>query len=127
MPYKDYNKQLEASKKNYQKNKDKIKVKQKEYWQTERGKKSSRISCWKKLGIKSQNFDEVYERYINTEYCELCNVELKDGRKSNSRNLDHQHASGELRNIICLRCNNQRKIIDNKFIFVLLEIHRYHK
>ena len=124
MPYKDYKKQLEASRKNYKKNKEKIKEYQKEYNRSEKGKKSARISGWKKRGIVSQNFDELYERFINTTHCEVCNIELIEGTLNDSRSLDHQHASGEIRNILCHRCNSARCIIDNKFVYVLLEIHR---
>lgn len=140
--YREKNKEKlkEHKKKKYQENKVKEKEKQKRYRESEKGKKIkqqynnsckgikiSRISNWKKHGIKSSNFDLVYERYINTNYCEVCNIELITGRdnKSNTRCLDHHHASGEIRNIVCKRCNCNRQKIDLKFMYVLQELHRY--
>ena len=89
----------------HQKNKDKIK----EYYQTPQGKKTRRISKWKHRGVIHQNFDELYEKYINTEHCELCSVKLTEGKRTNTtRVLDHDHESGEFRNIICHYCNIRR-------------------
>jgi DNA repair exonuclease SbcCD ATPase subunit len=90
-------------------NKDKIKECKKQYYQTEQGKKSKRISNWKISGVIHQNFDELYEKYINTEHCELCSVELTEGKRTNTtRVLDHEHQTGEFRNILCHSCNRKR-------------------
>ena len=90
-----------------EKNKDKIK----EYNQTEKGKKTRRIGKWKFMGIVHHNFDELYEKYINTEYCELCSVELTEGKRTTktTRCLDHDHSTGEFRNILCHSCNVKRR------------------
>ena len=118
----------EHNKKYYEKNKEKILSKQKEYdeknrekikeyqkeyykqyYQTEKGKKGNRISNWKYNGVVHHNFDELYEKYINTEHCELCNIKLTEGKRTNTtRCLDHNHESGEFRNIICHYCNIRR-------------------
>ena len=109
---KEYNKEyyeknkeilLQKKKEYYENNRDKIK----EYRQTEQGKKIYRISNWKSSGVIHQNFDELYEKYINTEYCELCNIKLTEDKKTTktTRVLDHDHESGEFRNIICHSCN----------------------
>tara|TARA_R110002126_G_scaffold40007_1_gene117958 strand:+ start:319 stop:891 length:573 start_codon:yes stop_codon:yes gene_type:complete len=120
-------KKRERDKLYYQKNKDKKNQQRKEWSQTEQGKKLCKITDWKSQGIKSSNFDLVYERYINTNYCEVCNIELTHGRYNTktTRCLDHQHASGEIRNILCHHCNTQRKSIDLKHMYVLQELHRY--
>jgi hypothetical protein len=70
-------------------------------------KKSKRISKWKRRGVIHHDFDELYEKYINTEYCELCSVKLTEGKRSThtTRCLDHNHETGEFRNIICHYCN----------------------
>jgi len=80
------------------------------YDQTENGKKSKRISDWKYRGVKSDNFDELYEYYVNCWECENCGVELIEGLYGNNKKcLDHCHITGEFRNVLCHYCNLLRK------------------
>tara|TARA_R110002126_G_C10105857_1_gene466727 strand:- start:46 stop:438 length:393 start_codon:yes stop_codon:yes gene_type:complete len=111
---------------NYQKNKEKIKEKKrlwrlqnqdkviemnKKYYQTPAGKKAQRIGNWRKSGVICDDWDALYEKYINTEQCELCNVELTEDKNNTSttRCLDHDHETGLFRNVLCLACNTRRK------------------
>jgi hypothetical protein len=97
---KEYNKEWREKNKEYDK----------EYKQTEKGKKSNRISTWKHNSIKSDNYDKLYEYFINVKNCEECEVELVEGNKSNnSRCLDHNHKTGLFRNVLCNSCNVKRK------------------
>ena len=96
MPFKD-----PETKKEY--NKQYLKV----YRQTDAGIKSRRKSIWRSRGVVSDDFDALYEKYINTTNCEKCNIELVDGIYGfNKRCLDHDHNTGEFRFILCCRCNN---------------------
>ena len=59
---------------------------------------------WKKIGIKfNDNFEEWYARYINSNECEKCNEPYKSLR---DRCMDHDHITGEPRNILCQSCNS---------------------
>ena len=64
--------------------------------------KSVKKRKWKFLGVDMDNFDEIYNRYINSSQCELCN---KIYEKTYDRCLDHCHTTGKFRNVVCRRCN----------------------
>ena len=112
-------KHKERCKKNYQDNHDKrteydkekrqteeYKIMMANYRQSEAGKKSTRISCWKQVGVISDDYNALYTKWKETTHCEECNVELIEGNKGqNKKMLDHNHNTGEFRNIICHRCN----------------------
>lgn len=101
----------EQKKERDKKNKEKNKEKRREYLQTPKGLKSSRIQRWKTLGVIHNDYNELYEKYINTELCESCNCELTiDKRKTKTTKcLDHCHNTGEFRNILCHSCNIKRR------------------
>ena len=101
-------------KKHYQLNKEKRKQQQKEWSQTESGKKSLRIRSWKYQGMilpEGETWDSIYRKYIECKKCEQCNNVFKN---SMDRHLDHCHTSGFIRNIVCRRCNRLRGIEDAK-------------
>ena len=101
---KEYNKEY------YENNKEKIKETVKEWSQTESGKKSQRIANWKQFGVKHDDFNSLYEYYINCKFCEHCNVELVEGSFGNNKKvLDHDHETGLFRNILCHICNCKRR------------------
>ena len=85
----------------YAENKDKIK----KYNQTETRKKTKRITNWKRSGVLCDNFDELYNKYMNTNECDVCKHDFSKYKKS----LDHCHKTGLFRQILCHRCN----VMDN--------------
>jgi hypothetical protein len=94
---------IKEQKKEYrEKNKEKIK----EYNQTEDRKKSNKISDWKHKGVISNDYNALYEKYINTNECELCSISITSGKGiTGKKHLDHCHVTGEFRNILCGVCN----------------------
>ena len=124
MPFKDPNKKQEYDKEYREKNKEKIKEYQKEYKQknkeqikeyerTPQRKKLKIIAQWKYQGIIFFDYDLLYEIFINTEYCDLCNVKLTTGLKptKTTRCLDHDHSINDcenVRDILCHSCNVKR-------------------
>jgi hypothetical protein len=102
-------KRKEYMKEYTEKNKEKISEYGKKYNQTETGKKCNRITTWKQIGVKSDDYNSLYEYFINVKNCEECNVELVEGIVINGRCLDHDHSTGLFRNVLCRSCNSKRQ------------------
>jgi len=60
---------------------------------------------WKKLGLNMDNFEEIYYKYIIATHCQLCN---KQFTKTIDRQMEHCHATGQFRNIVCRSCNQKK-------------------
>ena len=113
MPYKDPEKHKECMKKYRDANKDKTKEYHTNYRKTDKGKKSHRISEWKYQGLISDDYDAIYDRYINTHNCDCCKEPIKAGKAS--RVMDHCHKTGKFRNVLCHNCNIMRFHKDNNY------------
>tara|TARA_R100000664_G_C2673232_1_gene84363 strand:+ start:121 stop:615 length:495 start_codon:yes stop_codon:yes gene_type:complete len=88
------------------------KQKKKDYEQSPQGIKTRMIWRWRnEWGIKG-DLEKIYEKYINTANCEVCNIELTMDKKiTNTRKcLDHNHTTNEFRNIVCHSCNCKIKM-----------------
>tara|TARA_R110002074_G_C11974854_1_gene611143 strand:+ start:43 stop:489 length:447 start_codon:yes stop_codon:yes gene_type:complete len=87
----------------------------KKYYESDKGKKTERKKWWKRRGVVFDNdFEEIYDRYINSSQCELCNKVYKN---SQDKCLDHCHTTGKFRNVVCRPCNVIRDVkirVDNK-------------
>lgn len=89
----------------------------KKFRASEAGIKSARITRMKQMGIISDDYEALYEKWKNTTHCEECNVELVGGNNgANRKCIDHDHKTGAFRNIICHICNVKRGIKDNNII-----------
>ena len=84
-----------------------MKAYMKEYDQSPQSKKSHTIKNWKSRGLMGE-YESIYERYINTTHCELCNIELCEGKGSNRKCMDHDHNTGVFRNVVCHKCNMRK-------------------
>ena len=61
-------------------------------------------ASWKKKGMKftEEDFEYIYSEYIIATNCDLCDKVFKSTR---DRQLDHNHKTGAVRNIVCRSCN----------------------
>ena len=109
--FENRDKKKENKKKYYQKNKEKIKENTKKYKKTPAGYKSHKIAQWKRYGVIHNDFEKLFELYVNTTNCENCKVILTIDRNNTSTTkcLDHCHLTGKFRNILCIACNVRRK------------------
>ena len=78
-------------------------VRRQTYKLTYEYKKSTAIYKWKSRGVINEDFNKLYDTYINTTNCNICNKLFTD---SYYRCLDHNHTTGEYRQILCRTCNN---------------------
>ncbi len=104
---------LEYQKEYREKNKEKVKEDHRVYRQTEKGKRVARVSAWKRRGLVSDDYDSIYDRYINTHECDCCKKHITEGL--GSRVMDHCHKTGKFRNILCHDCNILRYHLDNNY------------
>jgi hypothetical protein len=73
---------------------------------TPKGQKCARKKLWKKRGLDMDTFYYVYPIYLKATHCERCGVELNDiPNHGNQKCMDHCHATGMFRNIVCRTCN----------------------
>ena len=109
-------------KKYYEDNKDKIKEQIKEYYednidkvkeyrQTDKGKKVNLISHWKNKGLIHDDYDDLYEKYLNSTNCQECGCAYgkKGDGTSTFKCMDHDHTTGLFRNFLCCKCNLKRR------------------
>jgi hypothetical protein len=82
-------------------------MKSKKYKQSPKGKKSDRIYNWKSRGLICDDYNLIYEKYLNTLNCDNCNCLLTIDKylKSSTKCMDHDHNTGLFRNIVCHSCN----------------------
>ena len=95
-------------KKYRQANKKKIAKRAKEYLKTESGKKTNRISQWKRNGIFDHYDDDyttIYKIYRIQKMCSVCFKVFNNKKRMNLKCIDHCHNTGKIRRICCNYCN----------------------
>lgn len=135
--YKNWEKEIERNRKYYENNAERERERSRK-WKEENPEKSSKIQrekdpqrfrdnekrlreakpelyrkndlkkAWKRNGLNMENFEEIYEIYMITTHCDICEVELTDGKKftKTTKCMDHSHITGEFRNVLCMSCNS---------------------
>jgi len=97
------------------KNKEKLKQQSKEWKQNnkEKSKKSDKISQWKQKGLISENYDQIYQLWLDSTHCDKCGCDYNGTIKD----MEHCHTTGRFRAIVCHKCNmnmlDKKKRTDN--------------
>ena len=97
----------------YVKKNQRYKEYNKAWSKTEKGIKLNIMNGWKNNGLVHDNYDELYEHYINTHSCDVCKKDFKD---SFDRCMDHCHTTGLFRQVLCRYCNikdNWKNVLKN--------------
>ena len=84
---------------------DKSNTRNRTWSKSPKGQKSMRKKLWKKRGLDMDTFYYVYPIYLNTTHCDRCNVLLTNDNSGTQKCMDHCHATGMFRNVICRNCN----------------------
>lgn len=92
---------IETSKTYYVKNKKRLSLYYKEY--NIKNHQKYCIRQWKRQGIVDEDYDSLYQCYIEEKNCWICGHDFSKYRK----NLDHDHETGEARFVCCNLCNTK--------------------
>tara|TARA_R110001606_G_scaffold354731_1_gene505450 strand:- start:195 stop:647 length:453 start_codon:yes stop_codon:yes gene_type:complete len=98
----------------YEANKEAVKIQLKAYSKTPTGKRSHKIASWKHIGAIGDLKLFYDERYLPATQCEVCEKVFKSNR---DKHMDHCHTTGEIRWVLCCRCNSHdhwKKVLARK-------------
>jgi len=95
-----------------QSNDEKIKADKKLHRQEniEKYKKKDTIVNWKRSGLICDDYDKLYELYLQSTNCEECDCKysVKGDGVGKFKCMDHCHTIGLFRNFLCNKCNLRR-------------------
>ena len=105
-------KMMAYNKAHYAKNREKSLIKTRK-WQVdnpEKWKKTNTLKNWKRSGLICDDYDELYELYLQSTNCQECDCKYSiygDGG-GRFKCMDHCHTTGVFRNFLCNACNLHR-------------------
>jgi len=77
-------------------------------WETPHQGKS--ITTWIRRGLllrEGETYREIYSFVMGIDNCNLCKVKFNDQVRCEWRCMDHDHATGFFRQVLCHKCNKQ--------------------
>ena len=107
MPYKNKEQAIARSKRYYQVNKDRVTAYQKEYKKRFTSQDNRNNYLWYEYGLTQADYDAIADRQNNC--CALCFRHVSE--LHNGLHIDHDHDTGEVRGLLCMRCNTALGIL----------------
>jgi len=83
--------------------------------------KSKKISSWKEQGIIHNDYNTLYQLWIDTMKCNHCDKDFKNAR---DKHTDHDHKTGLFRKILCCACNVKDCHLRHPPSFTSIDKHR---
>ena len=94
------------------------------YYQKNRREQSDRNKKWRnknkewliiydrarKYGLSSEQYKELFQKQNGK--CAICSLEFSDKERCTTPVIDHNHATSEVRGLLCFRCNTAIGIIE---------------
>ena len=76
----------------------------------EKRKKTETLKNWKRNGLICDDYDNLYELYLQSTNCQECDCKysIKGDGVGRFKCMDHDHLTGVFRNFLCNICNLRR-------------------
>ena len=75
-------------------------------WDTPHQRKT--INRWRSNGLilrEGETYKGIYSFVMSIDNCNLCNVKFNDENYNDKKCMDHDHATGYFRQVLCMKCN----------------------
>jgi len=108
-----YSKNKEQYAAKYEENKEEKAEKSRAYHASAQGKKKHQISYWKRRGLIHDDFDSLYDEYINKRECDKCGEEF--GQRGDGTGtyicIAQKFGTKEVESVCCYKCMNRDKVV----------------
>ena len=116
----------EQSRKYYLKNREKLKAKSKITYRKNKDKHVTyrRKSAYKiRYGITLEQYNQMFEKQKGK--CAICNRHQKD--LTTTLCVDHNHKTKQVRGLLCVTCNTDVSVVENRLKEMLKYLNKYRK
>ncbi len=97
----------ELQQKHREENLEKMKARSKQWYQDNKARaavNSKKSKLRTQYGISLETYDAMMEE--QKWHCPICGVELNKEETATSPRIDHNHETGQVRGILCMKCNS---------------------
>jgi hypothetical protein len=97
----------------YEENREAKTKSSKEYHKSANGRKKHQISYWKRRGLIHDDFETLYDEYLNKKKCDKCDEEFGERGDGTGtyRCIAQKYGSKEVDGVCCYKCMNRDKVV----------------